>query len=129
MRRNISSVLVVIVGVILAVDVVLRLAPQEAAAQTPADARRNFDRMEQERLLDNIAKALEQQALNQERLIYLAERKAKAEAKAGATPTPTLTTTPIFTSGRTWASDLEIEGGRYWILWSSGEVTAGGPLP
>lgn len=31
MRRNISSVLVVIVGVILAVDVVLRLAPQEAA--------------------------------------------------------------------------------------------------
>ena len=33
MKRNLGSVLVVIVGVILAVDVAMRLAPQEAAAQ------------------------------------------------------------------------------------------------
>ena len=106
MKRNIGSVLIVIVGVILAVDVVARLAPQEAVAQEDAAA---------------IAKAIKQQALQQERLIY--------EAAAARTATPTRTTTPSIFTRAAWATDLEIVGNSYYILWSDGSVTNGGTLP
>ncbi len=124
MKRNIGSVLIVIVGVILAVDVVARLAPQEAVAQEDAAAIAKAIRQQALQRKEDapaIAKAIKQQALQQERLIY--------EAAAARTATPTRTTTPSIFTRAAWATDLEIVGNSYYILWSDGSVTNGGTLP
>ena len=160
MKRNIGSVLIVIVGVILAVDVVARLAPQEAVAQEDAAAiakaikqhalqrkedapaiakairqhalQRKEDApaiakaikqhaLQRKEDAAAIAKAIKQQALQQQRLIY--------EAAAARTAMPTRTTTPSIFTRVAWATDLEIVGNSYYILWSDGSVTNGGTLP
>ena len=123
MRRNISSVLVVIVGVLLAVDVATRLAPQEATAQEDF-----ADRYQRQKALDDIARALEEQNLRAEE-DRIREEHLRRKA-AAATPTTTTTTTiPIFPRAP-WANDLEIVSRKnYYILWSDGSVTNGGTLP
>ena len=133
MRKNVGSVLVVIVGVILAVDVAMRLAPKEAAAQPPPF---DFDQYEQ-RALDDIAKALtaaqkhyQEQADETKKRFREEIELQEAILEKYKALREQLLAEKRWPEERGAAVDMEIDSSRnHYILWENGEVTNGGTLP
>ncbi len=84
-----------------------------------------MDRRQQLRALEAIAAELETQRMLAEANAANARRKSKP--KSPSVP-QVVTSGRILPIGR-WATDLEIRGRYYFVLWSDGSVSAGGTLP